>query len=82
MKNLRAPLGANRAWLRISKMTKPIKSKIDKNQFFSTQGLGNFAKCVQFRMHIGSSITQTQGTGVSLKNILTHRNNLALVQNQ
>ena len=82
MKNFRAPFGANRARLRISKMTKPIESKINKNQLFATKILRNLTECIQFRMHVSGSITQTQGTGVGLKDILTHRNNLALVQNQ
>ena len=82
VKNLRAPLRANGARFGISKMPKTIESKINKNQLFTTQTFRNLSECIQFRMHISSSITQTQGTGMSLKNILTHRNNLALVQNQ
>lgn len=82
MEDFRTPLRTNRTRLRISKVSKTIKSKIDKNQLFTTKVLWNLTKCVQLRMHVSSSITQTQGTGMSLKNILTHRNNLALVQNQ
>lgn len=82
MKNFRAPFGANRAGFRISKMPKSVESKIYQNQLFTTKTFGNFTECIQFRMHVSSSITQTQSTGVSLKNILTHSNDLALVQNQ
>lgn len=79
MKNFITPLSTNRAWLRISKVPKPIESKIQKYKFFTAQTMGNFSECIQFRMHFCATVSQTKSVGVGLKNILTHRDNLSLV---
>ncbi len=79
MKNFITPLSTNRAWLRISKVPKTIESKIQKYKFFTAQTMGNFSECIQFRMHFCATVSQTKSVGVGLKNILTHRDNLSLV---
>ena len=79
MKNFITPLRTNRAWLRISKVPKTIESKIQKYKFFTAQTMGNFSECIQFRMHFSATVSQTKSVGVGLKNILTHRDNLSLV---
>lgn len=79
MKNFITPLSTNRAWLRISKVPKTIESKIQKYKFFTAQTMGNFSECIQFRMHFCATVSQTKSVGVGLKNILTHRDNFALV---
>ena len=82
MKHFLAPLRTYWTGFRISKMSKSIESKINKNQFFITQISGNFSKCVQFRMHIIDPISQLYSSRMSLEYILPNRNNLALVNNQ
>ena len=82
MKYFSTPLSTNWTWLRISKITKPIESKVQENQLFSTQTLRNFSICIQFRMHVCTTISQTHSIGVGLENILTHRDNLALIDDQ
>ncbi len=82
MKYFTAPLFADWTRLRISKITKTIKSKVEKNQFFTAQTLRNFSECIQLGMHVRASISQTHSIGVGLEHILTHRDNLALIDDQ
>ena len=79
MKNFTTPLGTHRTRLRISKIAKSVESKIKKNQLLGSKSVWNFSKGIQFRMHLSTTITQTKSVGVGLKNILTHRDNLSLV---
>jgi len=79
MKNFTTPLGTHRTRLRISKIAKSVESKIKKNQLLGSKSVWNFSKCIQFRMHLSTTIPQTKSVGVGLKNILTHRDNLSLV---
>jgi hypothetical protein len=79
VKNLITPLGTDRARLRISKIAEAVESKIKKNQLLRSKAVGDFSKCIQLRMHLGTTVPQTKSVGVGLKNILTHRDNLSLV---
>jgi len=82
MKYFTAPLFTNWAGFGISKITKTIKSEVEKNQLLIAQRFGNFSECIQLRMHICTPISQTHSIGVGLEHILTHRDNLALINDQ